>query len=282
MSKSQIKDEHDKYKLSPWRLKIHEIIFEADTPAGKAFDVALIILILVSLLGMMLESVSEFDAKYDPQLRALDWVITILFTIEYILRIISTGRPRNYIFSFYGIIDLLSIMPTYVGLFVRGFQALSVLRAVRLLRIFRVLKLVQFVGESSTLKKAIKSSANKIIVFLLFVLTVCMILGTLMYLIEGAAAGFTSIPISIYWCIVTLTTVGYGDIAPQTPLGQMLASLIMIIGYGVIAVPTGIVGAEIVKGDTKKDTFSTQACPECSREGHEADAAHCKFCGAEL
>lgn len=282
MSKKSAGDPHDKYKLSPWRLKIHEIIFEADTPAGKTFDVVLIILILISLLGMMLESVREIDAEWDPQLRALDWIITILFTIEYVLRIISTGNPKKYIFSFYGIIDLLSILPTYVGLFVRGFQALSVLRAIRLLRVFRVLKLVQFVGEGSTLLKAIKSSANKIIVFLMFVLTVCMILGTLMYLIEGKEAGFNSIPRSIYWCIVTLTTVGYGDIAPQTPLGQMLASLIMIIGYGVIAVPTGIVGAEMVKSDRKKENFSTQACPECSREGHEPDAIHCKFCGAEL
>lgn len=282
MSKPHAKDQHAKYKLSPWRLKIHEIIFEADTPAGKAFDVALIFLILVSLLGMMLESVHEIDTKYDPQLRALDWIITILFTIEYVLRIVATGRPRNYIFSFYGIIDLLSLLPTYIALFVVGIQALSVIRAIRLLRVFRVLKLVQFVGEGSSLLKAIKSSAKKIIVFLLFVLTVCMILGTLMYLIEGKEAGFTSIPISIYWCIVTLTTVGYGDIAPQTPLGQMLASLIMIIGYGVIAVPTGIVGAQIIKGDVKKENFSTQACPECSREGHEADAVHCKFCGAEL
>lgn len=282
MSKPQVKDEHDKHTLSPWRLKIHEIIFEADTPAGKAFDVALIFLILISLIGMMLESVKEIDIKYDPQLRALDWTITILFTIEYILRIISTGKPKKYIFSFYGIIDLLSILPTYVGLFIRGFQALSVLRAVRLLRVFRVLKLVQFVGESSSLKKAIKSSSNKIIVFLLFVLTVCMILGTLMYLIEGKEAGFKSIPISIYWCIVTLTTVGYGDIAPQTPLGQALASLIMIIGYGVLAVPTGIVSAEMVKSNKRDEDFSTQACPQCSREGHEPDAVHCKYCGAEL
>lgn len=282
MSKTTAKDQHAKYKLSPWRLKIHDVIFEADTPPGKAFDIALFIAILVSLLGMMLESVEAIDAKYDAQLRTLDWIITILFTGEYILRIISTGRPRKYIFSFYGIIDLLSILPTYLGLFIGGAQALSVLRAIRLLRVFRVLKLVQFVGESSTLAKALKSSANKIVVFLLFVLTVCMILGTLMYLIEGKEAGFTSIPISIYWCIVTLTTVGYGDIAPQTPLGQMLASIIMIIGYGVIAVPTGIVGAEIVKSDKKAEKFSTQSCPECSREGHEPDAVHCKYCGSEL
>lgn len=282
MNKTAAKDQHAKYKLSPWRLKIHDVIFEADTPSGKAFDIALFIAILISLLGMMLESVEAFDAKYDPQLRALDWIITILFTGEYILRIISTGRPRKYIFSFYGIIDLLSILPTYIGLFIGGAQALSVLRAIRLLRVFRVLKLVQFVGESSSLAKAVKTSANKIVVFLLFVVTLCMILGTLMYLIEGKEAGFSSIPKSIYWCIVTLTTVGYGDITPQTPFGQMLASFIMIIGYGVLAVPTGIVTAEMVKSDKKEEKFSTQACPECSREGHEPDAVHCKFCGSEL
>ncbi len=282
MSKNATKDTHAKYKLPNWRLKLHEIIFEADTPIGKAFDIALIILILISLLGMMLESVVDINAKYSYHLHLLDWVITVLFTIEYVLRILSTGRPRKYIFSLYGIVDLLSLLPTYIAVFVGGIQALSVIRAIRLLRVFRVLKLVQFVGEGSTLAKAIKSSANKIVVFLLFVLTVCMILGTLMYLIEGKEAGFTSIPISIYWCIVTLTTVGYGDIAPQTPLGQMLASLIMIIGYGVIAVPTGIVGAEIIRNDKKTAPFSTQACPECSKEGHEADAIHCKYCGAEL
>lgn len=284
MNKIKKDKTHAKHKLPPWRLKLHEVIFEADTPAGKAFDVALIIAILMSLIGMMLESVVEINAKYTHELRLLDWVITILFTVEYLLRILSTGRPVRYIFSFYGLVDLLSILPTYVGLFVSGFQALSVIRSIRLLRVFRVLKLVQFVGEGYSLKRAIKSSANKIIVFLLFVLTVCMILGTLMYLIEGKEAGFTSIPISIYWCIVTLTTVGYGDIAPHTPLGQTLASLIMIIGYGVIAVPTGIVGAEIVKGDTtdSKPAFSTQACPQCSREGHDPDAEYCKFCGAEL
>ncbi len=282
MSKRFSEDEHAKYKLSPWRLKIHEIIFEADTPAGKLFDVVLIVLILTSLLGMMLESVKEIDAKYDPQLRALDWAITAIFTIEYILRIISTGRPRKYIFSFYGIVDLLSILPTYIGVFISGAQALSVLRAVRLMRVFRVLKLVQFVGEGYSLTRAVRASLNKIIVFLLFVITLCMILGTLMYLIEGKEAGFTSIPISIYWCIVTLTTVGYGDIAPHTPLGQTLASLIMIIGYGVLAVPTGIVSAEMVRGNQQDEKFSTQACPECSKEGHEPDAVHCKFCGAEL
>ena len=282
MSRKAIKDTHAKYKLPAWRLKLHEIIFEADTPAGKLFDVVLIILILISLLGMMLESVVDINTKYSHQLHLLDWVITVIFTVEYVLRILSTGRPRKYIFSLYGIVDLLSLLPTYIAVFVGGIQALSVIRAIRLLRVFRVLKLVQFVGEGSSLAKAVKSSASKIIVFLLFVLTVCMILGTLMYLIEGKEAGFTSIPISIYWCIVTLTTVGYGDIAPQTPLGQMLASLIMIIGYGVIAVPTGIVGAEIVKGDKKAVPFSTQACPECSKEGHEPDAIHCKYCGAEL
>ncbi len=282
MSKKAAKELHAKQKLSAWRLKIHEVIFEADTPVGKAFDIILILLILISLLGMMLESVKEIEAEYGTQLRILDWVITIIFTIEYTLRIIATGRPKKYIFSFYGIIDLLSILPTYIGIFVGGAQALSVLRAIRLMRVFRVLKLVQFVGESSSLTKAVKASVNKIIVFLLFVITLCMILGTLMYLIEGKEAGFTSIPISIYWCIVTLTTVGYGDIIPHTVLGQTLASFIMIIGYGVLAVPTGIVSAEMVRGNQKEDSFSTQACPQCSKEGHEPDAAHCKYCGAEL
>ncbi len=262
-----------------WKNKLHEIIFEADTPAGKWFDVLLLWAILLSVVTVMLESVESISSVYGTQLRIIEWFFTILFTFEYFARIITTGKPIKYIFSFYGIIDLVSIVPTYFGLFISGTHTLAIIRSIRLLRVFRILKLVQFISEANVLMKALKASKAKIIVFLFAVLSLTFILGTLMYLIESPESGFTSIPRSIYWSIVTLTTVGYGDIAPQTVLGQTLASLIMIIGYAIIAVPTGIVGAEIAK--TTSNT-NTQACPECSKEGHSDDAKHCKYCGAKL
>ena len=277
------------HRLSNWRLSLHRIIFEADTPKGKAFDVGLIIAICLSLLGMMLESTEGIGTKYAFELRILDWIITFFFTIEYALRIITTGRPLKYIVSFYGLVDLLSILPTYIGLFVSGLETLSVIRSIRLLRVFRVLKLVQFVGEAESLLYALKASARKITVFLIFILTVSMILGAIMYIVEGEKTGFTSIPKSIYWCIVTLTTVGYGDITPQTDLGQAIAAFIMILGYGVIAVPTGIVTAEIALGESqnnkstsKNNRFTTRSCSQCSTEGHVRNAIFCKFCGAKL
>lgn len=269
----------EKSKLKPWQRKLHEVIFEADTPAGKWFDILLLWAILLSVVAVMLESVQSISEQYGTELRIIEWGFTILFTIEYFARILSVGKPIKYIFSFYGIIDLISIIPTFIGIFVSGTHTLSVIRSIRLLRVFRILKLVQFISEANLLIKALKASKAKIIVFLFAVLSLTFILGTVMYLIESPEAGFTSIPVSIYWAIVTLTTVGYGDIAPQTVLGQTLSSLIMIIGYAIIAVPTGIIGTELAKSKPNKNT---QACLQCSREGHDDDALHCKYCGAKL
>jgi len=267
-----------------WKNKLHEIIYEADTPLGKWFDILLFFLIVVSVVLVMLESVKAIDAKYHKVLLLLEWVITIFFTIEYIARIISIRKPYKYIFSFYGIIDFISTIPLYLSYIFAGSQVLLAVRAFRLLRIFRILKLVQFLGEASELKKALRASRAKIAVFIYAVLILSVIMGTIMYLIESNEAGFTSIPRSIYWAIVTLTTVGYGDIAPQTSLGQLIATIVMILGYGIIAVPTGIVTAEFSKQGKPKTKvhLNTQACPDCSIEGHRDDASHCFKCGSHL
>lgn len=264
-----------------WKQKLHEVIYEADTPAGKLFDIVLLIAILVSIALVMLESVDSIDEKYHDALYVSEWVVTILFTIEYILRIISIKKPTKYIFSFYGIIDFLSTIPMYLSMFFAGTHTLVAFRALRLLRVFRILKLARFIGESNLLIKALKASRARISVFLFFVLILCVILGTVMYLVEGADNGFTSIPRSVYWAIVTLTTVGYGDISPSTPLGQFIASAVMILGYAIIAIPTGIVSSEITKAHTKVH-MNTQSCPNCSYEGHDDDAIYCNHCGTEL
>jgi voltage-gated potassium channel len=262
------------------REKLHTIIFEADTKAGKLFDVILLWAILISIAVVMLESVVPINDAFNTEIKIIEWTFTILFSIEYIARIISVKKPLKYIFSFYGVIDLLSILPTFLGLFVTGTHSLSVIRSIRLLRIFRIFKLARYVKAAQSLNRALIASKNKIVVFLFAVLSLVVVLGTLIYLIESSEAGFTSIPRSIYWAIVTLTTVGYGDITPQTVLGQTLASIIMIIGYAIIAVPTGIIGAEYVKSDIKN--ISTQACPSCSKEGHDQNAVFCKYCGEKL
>ncbi len=273
---------------SGWKSKLHEIIYEADTPAGKLFDIVLFFLIIVSVILVMLESIEEVDQKYHRLLLTLEWCITVFFTLEYIARLISIKKPWKYVFSFYGIIDFLSTIPLYLSYILAGSQVLLAVRAFRLLRVFRILKLVKFIGEASQLQSALKASRTKIAVFIYVVLILSVILGTLMYLIEGNEAGFTSIPRSIYWTIVTLTTVGYGDIAPQTPLGQFLATVIMILGYGIIAVPTGIVTAEFSRNGKKDGEGSnmvhvnTQACPNCSAEGHRDNATHCYNCGHTL
>jgi len=268
-----------KPQMNYWfRHRLHEIIFEADTPAGKLFDILLIFSIIASVIVVMLDSVAAYDIKYGRLFFLLEWIFTILFTIEYFLRLSCIGRPAKYAKSFYGIVDLLSILPSYVSLFLPNGKYLLVIRILRLLRVFRVLKLVQYVGESNYLQRALWASRRKITVFLLSVFLLMVIFGSVMYIVEGAENGFTSIPRSIYWAIVTMTTVGYGDISPQTSLGQAIASLVMILGYGIIAIPTGIVTAEL----TYQQHVSTQACPECSAEGHDIDATHCKFCGAEL
>ncbi len=265
---------------SPWRLKVHEVIFEADTPAGKWFDVLLIVAILTSVLLVMLDSVSSIQKLHGRFLLTGEWIFTILFTIEYVLRLSSVGRPGAYATSFYGIVDLLAILPTYLSIFFPGAQYLLVIRILRVLRIFRILKLVQYLGEARMLTQALRASLRKIIVFLIAVLTLVTIFGAFIYLVEDPENGFTSIPKSVYWAIVTLTTVGYGDISPQTVLGQLISSAIMIIGYGIIAVPTGIVTVELAQVFKRK--ISTQACLECSAEGHDADAKFCKYCGARL
>jgi voltage-gated potassium channel len=263
-----------------WRARLHEIIFEADTPAGKAFDIALLIAIVLSVLAVLLESVASIRTQYGPLLRATEWFFTILFTVEYVLRLICVGRPIRYARSFYGIIDLLAILPTYLSFLIAGSQSLIVIRALRLLRVFRVLKLAHFVGEASLLRAAVYASTRKIIVFLCFILILTVIVGSLMYLIEGEANGFTSIPQSVYWAIVTMTTVGYGDIAPATVVGKILASLVMILGYGIIAVPTGIVTVELAAA--RRRVITTQSCPQCATEIHDPEANYCRICGAKL
>lgn len=267
--------------LSGHRLLLHEVIFEADTPAGKAFDVALLVVILASVLVIMLESVNGIQESYGYWLRILEWVFTALFTVEYVLRLYSVLSPLRYARSFFGVVDLLSIAPTYASLFLEGAQSLLVIRALRLLRIFRILKLGHYLGEADVLRNALHASRPKITIFLIAVINIACIMGALMYLVEGEASGFNNIPVGMYWAIVTMTTVGFGDIAPQTPLGQLLASILMLMGYGIIAVPTGIVSAEIARAG-RGVKVSTQCCPVCSAEGHDPDAVHCKYCGGRL
>jgi voltage-gated potassium channel len=266
---------------SPLRHKLHEIIYEADTPAGKWFDIILIVCIILSVIAVMLDSVNAISVRYGEWLFYAEWVFTILFTIEYILRLISVTRPIYYATSFFGIVDLLAILPTYIGLFIAGGKYLVVIRLLRILRIFRVLKLTRYVGESRVLIKALRASRRKITIFIFTVLTIVTILGSFMYLIEGEENGFTSIPMSIYWAIVTLTTVGYGDITPQTVLGQFLSVIIMLLGYGIIAVPTGIITVEMTQA-FKSDAGNIRACTSCGADNHDEDAVHCKYCGDKL
>lgn len=261
--------------------RLHEIIYEADTPAGKLFDIVLLFLILFSVVLVMLESVSWIGEDYAELLYQLEWGITALFSLEYIARLLVVKKPWRYVSSFYGIIDLLSILPMYISFFFVGTTSLVALRALRLLRVFRILKLSRYIGESNFLIAALWASRAKIGVFLFAVIILCIIFGTIMYLVEGEVNGFTSIPRGIYWCIVTLTTVGYGDIAPVTPLGRFIASIIMIMGYGIIAVPTGIVTSEMTQQYQNPDT-NTQACPNCITETHLDDAIYCHNCGHKL
>lgn len=260
---------------------IHEIIFESETARGKLFDIVLMIVIIASVLVVILESVSSIQQDYGAILHAIEWGFTIIFTIEYLLRIFSLTRPVKYIFSFFGIIDLLSFLPTYLTFFLGGINYFMVIRTLRILRIFRILKLAQYVTSGNIIMKALHNSRYKITIFLFGIVNLVIILGSLMYLIEGEANGFTSIPRSIYWAVVTLTTVGYGDIAPRTPLGQVVATFIMILGYGIIAVPTGIVTAELSRPSSRQE-INQEACPQCGRDGHDYDARNCKYCGAHL
>lgn len=265
-----------------WKAKLHEIIFEADTPQGKAFDVILLIAIVLSVLAVMLESVESIQLEYGTTLTIIEWLFTILFTLEYLLRVILTKKPLNYIFSFFGLVDLLSLIPTYLGIILpHNTHSLVTIRSLRLLRVFRVLKLGRYVGGAQHIIAGLKASRPKITVFLTGVVAVSIIVGTLMYLIEGRENGFTSIPRSIYWAIVTLTTVGFGDITPSTPIGQALASILMILGYGIIAVPTGLVTADIISAQ-HEGKLNTQVCHNCNLETHDTDAVYCKSCGERI
>ncbi|HCK08970.1 MAG TPA: ion transporter [Candidatus Latescibacteria bacterium] len=262
------------------RRRLHEIIFEADTPLGKWFDVLLIASIITSIVVVMLDSVASIREKHSELLTGLEWFFTAMFTSEYLIRLYAVRRPSQYALSLFGVVDLLAVIPTYLSLILPGSQYLLAIRVLRLLRIFRVLKLAQYLGEANELLDALRASRRKIAVFVFTVLTLVVICGSVMYVIEGGENGFTSIPKSVYWAIVTLTTVGYGDISPKTELGQAIAAVIMIMGYGIIAVPTGIVTAELT--NPKYLTVSTQCCLSCTAEGHSPEAAYCYACGESL
>lgn len=266
--------------LTPWRERMHDVIFETDTPAGRAFDLALLLAIGLSVLAVILESVAGIRERYGVGLRAIEWIFTILFTAEYLLRLFSVRRPLRYAFSFFGVVDLLAILPTYLSLVIAGAQSLLVIRALRLLRIFRVLKIARHLSELSALVEAVRATRAKITVFLMVMMTLVLIMGSAMYVVEGKESGFTSIPRGIYWAIVTLTTVGYGDIAPRTVVGQAIAAAAMLLGYSMIIIPTGIFATELARVAARPGTGRT--CPACLREGHDPDAIHCKQCGEKL
>jgi len=275
-----------KLQFSPRRERLHQIIFEADTPAGKYFDIMLMIAIIASVAIVMLESVPAYQERYGTFFIVIEWIFTTFFTIEYVLRLYCVHKPLKYATSFFGIIDLVSILPTFLSLLIPGTQSLMVIRGLRLLRVFRIFKLANFLDQGQVIITALKASRDKIIVFVLFILLAVCIFGSLMYLVEGQSnPEFDSIPRSVYWAVVTLTTVGYGDISPVTPFGQFIAAIIMISGYAVIAVPTGIVTSEVMNATSAKKSkkeLSTQHCKYCSADGHDRDAIHCKYCGNQL
>jgi voltage-gated potassium channel len=270
---------HAPRPLSPARRRLYQTIFESDTRAGRVFDVALLVLILLSLVSVSLESVEAIHARHGVWLWRVEYTLTAVFTVEYLARLYVHPRPLVYARSFFGVVDLVSILPTWIGLFVPGAQAFVVLRSLRLVRIFRVLKLTRYVREGQVLNAALRASGPKILVFLITILCTVTICGAAMHLIEGPGSQFTSIPTGIYWAIVTLTTVGFGDVTPTTAAGRFVASLIMVFGYGIIAVPTGIITAELGRAPRP---VSGQHCSRCGLEGHDADARHCKRCGASL
>lgn len=263
-----------------WRRRLHEVVFEAETPAGRFFDIALLWSIVLSVIAVCLESVSSVRAQYGDALFVTEWIFTILFTVEYLLRLLSVKHPLLYASSFFGIVDLCAVLPGYLSLLVPGGHYLLVIRILRVVRVFRIFKLTEHLYEADVLLMALRASRRKISVFLTTVLAVVIIIGSLMYVIEGEEHGFTSIPVSIYWAIVTLTTVGYGDISPKSPLGQALASFVMILGYGIIAIPTGIVTAELARAP--RQGVTTEACPGCGLQGHDPDATYCKYCASAL
>lgn len=264
-----------------WRTRLHEVIYESNTTAGKAFDVGLLIAIGTSILVVMLDSVVAYKLRYGRTFFILEWAFTILFTVEYLLRLISIKKPMRYVLSPLGIIDLLALIPSYLSVIFTGASSLLAFRALRLLRVFRIFKLGHFLTEMRFLTTALRGSLRKISIFMFTVLTLVVILGSVMYLVEGPEHGFTSIPESVYWAIVTITTVGYGDISPVTPLGRFVASLVMLLGYAIIAVPTGIITTEMALASRQKGD-NAETCLNCGREGHDQDARFCKYCGAGL
>jgi voltage-gated potassium channel len=265
---------------SGWRHRLHEIIFESDTRAGRAFDVALLVAVLLSVLAVMLESVASIRVRFGAELRVLEWVFTLLFTLEYALRLLALRHPGTYVVSFFGVVDLLSFAPTYLSALFPGAQALVVIRAFRVIRLFRVFKLLRHVHQAQALSQALRASRPKILVFLVGMAGTVVTMGAVIYLVEGGQNGFTSIPRSVYWAVVTVTTVGYGDMVPATPLGQAIAAVAMITGYATIAVPTGIISADLLEA-TRKLAVG-QACPGCGVQGHDADAIYCKLCATKL
>lgn len=260
--------------------RLFDILFEADTRPGKIFNISILIIICLSILVVLLESVPGYGVRFKTLFIVLEWTFTFIFLVEYILRIYTTRNKWRYIFSFFGLIDLLAILPAFLAFFLTGAHSLIVIRAFRLLRVFRILKVSRYTRAGRTLSRAIQSSMAKIGVFLFTVTTIVVLVGTIMYLIEGEENGFTNIPKSIYWAIVTLTTVGYGDITPQTAFGQFVSSLVMILGYAIIAVPTGIISVEIARSSNEEE--NTQVCPHCLESGHENDAIYCKHCGGKI
>jgi voltage-gated potassium channel len=274
---------HNKSKYEIFRERVKIILYGTNTLLGRMFDLVLLGLILLSVLLVMLDTVEGINNKYHSQLLIFEWVITIFFTVEYILRVISIQKPLKYIFSFYGIIDLLAILPMYISIFFPATSVLTIVRVLRFLRLFKILHIPQISHQSFQLKEALEASKEKILVFIYFVVISAVIIGAMMYVVEGRESGFTSIPVGIYWAIVTLTTVGYGDISPATPLGQFLASLVMIMGYGIIAVPTGIVTAEFAKSSLRSNSVSTKkTCKKCNSQLHFDNAKYCYQCGTEL
>lgn len=266
------------------RDRLYRIIFLADTKAGRTFDIVLLWLIGVSVGVVMLESVPELQVKYGRLFFIMEWVFTILFTIEYVVRVIVVRRKARYLFSFFGIVDILSIIPTYLAIFLAGSQYLLVIRILRLLRVFRILKMARHIGEANLIMNAFRASLAKITVFLFFVVAITVVLGTAMYIVEGVIAGnpgFSSVPQSVYWGIVTISTVGYGDITPVTVTGKFIATIIMLIGYGIIAVPTGIVTAEL-NLSLSEGKLDNRKCPECGHYGHDPKASFCKMCGYDI
>jgi voltage-gated potassium channel len=267
--------------LSPWRESLNIIIFGAETPLAKAFDVVLIISIICSVVAVMLGSVVNLQLRYSQIFFYVEWFFTLLFTLEYALRLICVRKPWLYCRSFFGIVDFLSIIPTYLSFLLPSIKYMLIVRIFRLLRVFRILKLSEYMGEAQVLLSALSNSRHKILVFLYTVVTLVVVFGSMMYVVESSESGFTSIPQSVYWAIVTMTTVGYGDIAPQTTFGQIIASFMMIMGYGIIAVPTGIYSAELLKVN-QADKINNDACPDCGETGHDFDANYCKYCGHTL